>query len=191
MIEALNVCAFQLSKAAHAIAMAVPHHDTKAFIAASEAFQRLGFAVRMGIRLACQLRAGQAFRPMRSAAEAADAIERPEPPELERPDRPERDVRERERDYEPVSLPKFLKTLGLAARDAEARRDELPAHIRDTTLPRLKSLLAQAEAEPPPAPKAATGVAVLARPPDPRPPVGRSRLLTSTVTPALRPRDSS
>lgn len=60
--------------------------------------------------------------------------------------------RERDRDYEPVSLPKFLSTLGVVTSEA-ARIDALPAHIRAEILPKLDTLLAGAKgpAAPPPA----------------------------------------
>ena len=197
MIEALTDCAFDLGQAAFAIAKA-PQQDAKGFLAASAEFRHCFFSVRMGVRLSAQLRAGPSFAVPRAGqtqeAGRCDAVERPEPLEHERAEtlqheRAETLEREREGDYEPVSLPKFLTSLGLAAAAAERRGDELPAHIRDTTLPTLRGLLAKAGA--PAEPTTTTGLAVLARPPAPRPPVDRSRLLSSAFTPTLRRRDSS
>ena len=134
-----------------------------------EAFQRGFLAVRMGIRLSITLRAGARAIPRPAAAPAREAleIERPETEraEIERPDGPER---ERDRDYEPVSLPKFLSTLGVMASDA-ARLPGLPAHVRADLLPRLDTLLARAKgpAAPTSAPTSAPAshaVALLTRP---------------------------
>lgn len=191
MIEGLTQCAYELGKAAHRIALQSEQRDAKAFLAASAEFRHCFFSVRMGVRLAAQLRAGQSFAALRTAR--ADEMERPDA--VERPEREDREPgerleREREGDYEAVSLPKFLQTLGLVARAAERRGDELPAHIRDTTLPRLKGLLAEANAPAAPAAKTATGLAVLTLPAAPPSPAGKSRLLTSVVTPPPRPRDS-
>ena len=179
MIEAMTQCAFELGAAASEIAKRATD-DTARFLAASAEFGRCFFAVRMGIRLSMALQTGAGA--VRAAA-PAERLERERP---EAADPPERDdaherietERERERDYEPVSLPQFLKTLRGAAASAEQARDELPAHVRDTILPTLQGLLRQAGA--PPEGAARTGgvaVAVLARPP--AVPAGRSRLLTS------------
>jgi hypothetical protein len=186
-LEAMTACAFELGQAAAAIAKATPQNDTQGFLAASTEFRHCFFAVRMGIRLSRQLRAGQSFAALRSAPAAE-----PERPEAaERPEQEPREPSERERegDYEPVSLPQFLKTLGVAAQAAERRGDELPAHVRDTILPRLKGLLADTKVDAAPA-KPMTAVAVLARPPAPPPAGGKSRWLGSAVTPQLRRRDS-
>ncbi|WP_293905712.1 hypothetical protein [Phenylobacterium sp.] len=186
----MTLCAYELGVAASEIAKRVGD-DLDRFLAASAEFRHCFFGVRMGIRLtqAARMSAGAApvaapaERPERERSDAAD------PPE--RGDAPERFEAERDRegDYEPVSLPQFLKTLGLAAVRAEQHRDELPAHIRDTTLPTLQALLRQAR--PPPEatrPSAGAAAAILARPPTV--PAARSRLLTSTGAiglPALRP----
>lgn len=185
IIGAMTQCAYELGIAAGEIAKRATD-DTARFLAATAEFGRCFFAVRMGIRLSMALQSGAsaprgaapAERLERERPEAADPEEREERIETER---------EREGDYEPVSLPRFLKTLGLAAARADELRDELPAHIRDTTLPTLHSLLRQANA-PPGARRTAPAVAILA------PPVavlaGRSHLLTSTGAiglPPLRP----
>ena len=212
MLEAMTACAHKLGLAASKIAAAAGD-DVRLFLAASAEFRQCFFAVRMGIRM-------KHFSPARSVAqplererpeaperldgpERAEAMERPDHDEApDRPEAPDRiEVeRERDRDYEPVSLPQFLKTLGLVAASAERRGDGLPAHIRNTTLPTLQSLLRQATA-----PQAAAlpaklpaakvplatgaprrplpaGAAVLARPMPA--PAARSWLLASTVTPA-------
>ena len=173
--------------------------NDKLFLAASNEFRQCFFAMRMGIRLS---EGGLAAITAKAAAPAAEPseIERPEAAERpERLDSYERLETQRDRDYEPVSLARFLKSLGLVAASAEKRRDDLPSHIRDTTLPTLQKLLQQANASPDGAGRtsaAAPAVAVLTRPP--ALPAARSRLLTSTVTPIVpllrpttRPRRSS
>jgi hypothetical protein len=188
MIEAMTRCAYELGMAASEIAKRSTG-DARGFMAASAEFRHCFFAVRMGSRLAQTQRA--------QAAKAASPVETPERAERERPeaaDRSERDdslrlevEHEREGDYEPVSLPQFLKSLRGAAASAE-RRDDLPAHIRETTLPTLRRLLGETSAPPDQDPEprgGAPGVAVLARPP--AAPASRSRLLTSTFTPQVRP----
>ena len=186
MIRAVTQCAYELAMAAGEIAKR-SMNDTKLFLAATDAFHRLSFAMRMGLRLSHGGLAAVAAKAA-SAAEAPET-ERPEPAERpERTDARERLETERDRDYEPVSLPRFLKSLGLVAKRAETLRDELPPHIRDTTLPRLQGLLRQTNASPDgaaPSSSAASAVAVLARPPAPS--AARSRLLTSTVTPSVPP----
>jgi len=185
MIEAMTRCGYELGVAASEIAKRATD-DTARFLAASAEFRHCFFTVRMGIRLTMAARAGE-----RIAAPA----ERPERERLEA-DPPEHDdsherletEREREGDYEPVSLPQFLKTLGLAAARADERRDELPVHVRDTTLPTLQRLLRQAKASPDSGPRTTGGAAavtVLARPP--ASPAARSRLLTSTGAIGLLP----
>ena len=197
MLEVMTTCAFQLGLAASEFAKAAGD-DLQRFLAASAEARQCFFAVRMGIRmkhfgparpLAQPLGQERPEAPERlDAHERLEATERPDhdeaPERIEAPDRIEAE-RERDRDDEPVSLPQFLKTLGLVAASAERRGDGLPAHIRDTTLPTLQSLLRQATAPPAAATAgrpAPAGAAVLAKPiPAPAP---RSRLLTSTVTPA-------
>ena len=168
-----------------------------------EAFQRGFSSVRMGIRLALTLRAGP--RPVRAAPIAPEAepleteeaerleIERLEIERLET-ERAERPERERER--EAVSLPAFLKTLGVVSATA-ARLDDLPAHVRNEALPTLNRLLARAQADSapvpaqaPPSPAQASpaapkgGVGLLLRPPKAAP---RSRWLGSTATVLPKP----
>jgi hypothetical protein len=196
MLEAMTECAFALAMAAGEMAKRAGD-DTARFVAACTEFRHCSFAVRMGIRMA-----HGAFGPARLGRPAAEPAEheRAERLEQERPERPEGDdsrdaperdevERERDRDYEPVSLPQFLKTLGLAAASAERRRDELPPHIRDTILPTLQGLLREAKASPDPTTRgsaAGAAVAILARSPPATPP-GRARLLTSTVAPIAPP----
>ncbi len=171
ILEALVDCAHGLSVAvAEAAKM---ERDQARRLQMFEAFQRGFLAVRMGIRLSIMLRAGARAIPRPAAAPAREAleIERPETEraEIERPDGPER---ERDRDYEPVSLPKFLSTLGVMASDA-ARLPGLPAQVRAELLPRLDTLLTRAKgpaAQPSAQPSAPTSapashaVALLARP---------------------------
>lgn len=193
-ISDLVACAYALGKAAFAIAQSCGKADHKGFFAASAEFRHCFFAVRMGIRLKLVL----------GAAAAEPVAERPEAEasETERLDadlparertRDERD-REREGDYERVSLPAFLKSLRGVAAAAERRKAELPAELVNHTLPRLHALLAKAGAGPPaaapPAP-APGGVALLARPRGPQPPDPRSRLLGSAAPPRGPPRRHS
>ena len=162
ILEALVDCAHRLSVAVAEAAKAERDHARR--LQMFEAFQRGFLAVRMGIRLSIMLRAGAraVARPAAAPAREASEVERPETerretgaPELER---------ERDRDYEPVSLPKFLSTLGVLASDA-ARLPGLPAHVRAELLPRLDTLLARAKspATQPSAP-ASHAVALLTRP---------------------------
>ena len=190
MIEAMTQCAYELGMAAGEIAKRSTDND-KLFLAASNEFRQRFFAMRMGIRLS---EGGLAAIAAKAAAPAAEPSEVERPEAAERPDRPERLdsyerlETERDRDYEPVSLARFLKSLGLVAASAEKRRDELPPHIRDTTLPTLQKRRQQAHAPPNGGARsraAAPAVAVLARPPAASP--ARSRLLTSTVTPSIPP----
>ncbi len=180
MLETMVDCAHGLGMALGAAAKA--QSDTKRCLELVEAFQKSFLAVRMGIRLCMTLRA-----PPKAAAavapERAEALER-EPLErepLERPDSPER---ERERDYEAVSLPRFLATLGVIAR--EAARLDLPADAA-RVLPKLQGLLARADSDPPavPTPSPPAGVAVLARPPQG---ATRRSLLGSAAAPRPGPR---
>ena len=155
MLARLVDCAHELSLAVAEAARA--ETDRKVRLQLFEAFQRGFLAVRMGIRLRLMLRS-----PLRAFAQPAPATAR-ETPETERleTERPETDgpvERERDRDYEPVSLPKFLSTLGVVASDA-ARLPGLPAHVRAEVLPTLDALLARAKA-----PAAPTAVTPTARP---------------------------
>ena len=184
MLESLVDCAKTLSLAIGEAAKV--ETDRVRMLELVEAFQRGFFSVRMGIRLSMTLRAGP--RPVRAAPEAleAEALEaeqlETEPLETERPERPER---EREREYEAVSLPAFLKTLGLVSATA-ARLDDLPAHIRTEVLPTLHKLLARAHADAAPvgAPAQSSpaspkgGADLLLRPPKVAP---RRQLLGSTA----------
>ncbi|WP_296596644.1 hypothetical protein [Phenylobacterium sp.] len=196
MLEGLVDCAHVLG-----VAFGTAANDEADFercLERTEVFQKCFLAVRMGIRLCMSLRAGKALAsPGRPATlERSDVLES-ERPELER-DPMERETRERpeplererdrERDYEPVSLPRFLATLGVVARDA-ARDDRLPAGAR-CALPALQTLLAEAEAKPgarEPAPTRTPALAVLSRP---APAATRERLLGSVAPPlpGLRPR---
>lgn len=188
MIQAMTACAFELGQAAAGIAKRAGD-DTSLFLAASAEFRQCFFAVRMGIRLKMSNFAAAGADRAAPAAEAPQT-KRERPEAAEAPDWGGDDrlpaERERDRDYEPVSLPRFLKTLGLAATRAEAVRDQLPAYIRDTTLPQLRELLSRAEPPPRPAPATrAAAVAVLNRPP--AAPPARARLLASTVRPGALP----
>jgi hypothetical protein len=165
MVEALVDCAHALSVAVAEAAKA--EADGKLQLQLFEAFQRGFLAVRMGIRLSLMLRAAP-------RAVARPEVERLETERLETErlqDPPETDEprfateRERDRDYEPVSLPKFLSTLGVVARDA-ARIEALPAHVRADILPKLDTLLTGAKgpaASPAPA-TATAAVALMTRP---------------------------
>jgi hypothetical protein len=179
MLEGLVDCAYGLAVTFSDAAKAEP--DTTRSLEILDGFLKCGVAVRMGIRLCMSLRAPPKAAP---AAERAEAIER-EPAENEPAERLEREWREREREYEPVSLPKFLATLGVVARDGGRLSDRLPGAAR--VLPTLQSLLAEAKADPstagrPAAP--ASAVAVLDRPPQP---ATRHKLLGSTATSSPRP----
>jgi hypothetical protein len=187
MLEAMVDCAHGFGMAFAEASRA--ETDFKRKLQLFDAFQRGFLAMRMGIRLSAMLR--EAPKPVRFPAlgRAAPEREEPEAAEAEREER-ERDEpieRERERDYEPVSLPKFLATLGLVARDA-ARLDGLPADIRERTLPALQGLLAQAN---PPPPRSTASVDVLVRPPPPDPRrrlLGSASTLLSKAPPGSRPR---
>ena len=174
MLEAMVDCAHALGLAFGEAAKA--ETDTKRSLELLEAFQKCFLALRMGIRLSVTLRAAPKAAPA-PAPERAEAPERPDPSEREmaEPDPPERgDSPERDRDYEPVSLPKFLATLGVVARDAARLDDRLPADAA-RVLPTLQGLLARATTDP----SQATGVAVLARPPQS---ATRQKLLGSSAT---------
>lgn len=163
--------------------------DLTAKLQLLDAFHRSFQAVRMGIRLSMTLCATP-----KPAAAAAVPRERPERErlEVERSDVIERlevepieAERERDRDYEPVSLPRFLATLGVVAADAGRLRDHLPADATQT-LPILSDLLARAKAGPPgpalrPASHApANQLDVLVRPPST---MSRAALLGSASAP--------
>ena len=175
MIGAMTQCAYQLGVTASGIAQSAGD-DLARFLAFSTEFRHCFFAVRMGIRLS-------QFEVVAPRVAAAASVETPDRERTERADRDDargriEADRDRERDREPVSLPQFLKTLGLVAKNAEQVRAELPAHIRDTTLPTLHALLRQAAAEPAP-------VAVLTRPTTA--PAVRARLLSSAGAPGFNP----
>lgn len=179
MMEAMVDCAYALGLAVGEAAKA--EADTKRSFELYDLFHRSFLAVRMGIRLSLALRAGP--KPARPVAEAPEddlKIERPE--RVERADPVER---EREREYEAVSLPRFLSTLGLVARDAGRAVDALPAEVRTRELPALQALLADANAEPAasaaPTLRPSADVAVLARPPN-----SRAALLGSAAAAAPR-----
>ncbi|WP_397420360.1 hypothetical protein [Phenylobacterium sp.] len=169
MVEALVDCAHALSVAVAEAAKA--EADGKLRLQMFEAFQRGFLAVRMGIRLSLMLRAAPKSVARPAAEPAREAPER-ERPEAERPeteqllDRLERDEpaleRERDRDYEPVSLPRFLSTLGVVASEA-ARIEALPAHVRADILPKLDTLLARAKGPAAPPAQPAAAVALMTR----------------------------
>ena len=171
MIGAMTQCAYELGVAAAGMVKSAGD-DTARFLAFSTEFRHCFFAVRMGIRLS-----HMGVVAPRAAAATVERLERERPDFAEAPERDDARERvetdlDRERDSEPLSLPQFLKSLGVAVAGAEQVRTELPAHIRNSTLPRLKELLGQTTALP-----ELAGVAVLARPPVV--PAARSRLLTS------------
>jgi len=182
MLEGLVDCAHSLGMAFGEAAKA--EAETKRSLELLDGFHKCFLAVRMGIRLSMTLRAA----PKAAPAPAVERAER-DPAEHDPSEREPRDgvERERERDYEAVSLPKFLATLGVVARDAARLDDRLPADAATHVLPTLQGLLAQATADPPapePAPSPATGVAVLAHPQQ----AGtRHKLLGSTAAPPPRP----
>jgi hypothetical protein len=144
MLESMVDCAHALGMAfgAAAQAEADPKHRLELF----DAFQKSFLALRMGIRLSMVLRAPPKATPQ--VAGRAEAPER-EPAEHDPPERSDSAERERDRDYEPVSLPKFLATLGVVARDAARLDDRLPARAATRVLPTLQNLLARATADPP------------------------------------------
>ena len=182
MLEGLVDSAYGLAEVFAEATKAEP--DRKQSLELLDGFLKCGLAVRMGIRLSMALRAPLKARPA-PVLERAETFES-EPAERDRPERGESLEREREREYEPVSLPKFLATLGVVARDAARLGDRLPADAA-RVLPTLQGLLAQAAADPPtqkPAPSQATGVAVLARPPQG---ATRHKLLGSAATSLPRP----
>jgi hypothetical protein len=200
MIEAMTECAFALGQAGSELAKrAAAAGDSKAYLRLSAEFRHCAFAVRMGIRLAIRLRAGETFLRTAPAAEPTEnerERERAETAETPAADRDEREF-ERERS-EPVSLPEFLKSLGLAAAAAERRKDQLPPQVRETTLPALKRLLVEAKTNLVPArpagperpgPVQAAATLVLDRPTVPSP-AARARLLGGAAlpTPPLRRR---
>jgi hypothetical protein len=163
MLEAMVDCAHGLGVAFGQAAQAETDHAKK--LGLFDAFNRSFLAVRMGIRLSLTLRAPP--KPARADVVREEAAER-DPPETDEADRPERDPgegleRERDRDREPVSLPKFLATLrGVAA---DAARLDLPADLR-AGASTLQDLLARAKADAatPVAAKATGGVDLLTRP---------------------------
>jgi len=187
MLEAMVDCAHALGVALGEAAKA--EADTKRSLELLDAFHKSFLAVRMGIRLSMTLRAPPKVAQA-VASERAEAPE-PEPAEHDPPERVDSAERERDRDYEAVSLPKFLATLGLVARDAGRLNDRLPPDaVR--ALPTLQGLLARAESDAPtaePAPSRTrgqtSGVAVLVRAPQGG---TRRKLLGSAATPRPGPR---
>ncbi len=181
MLEGLVDCAYGLATTLAAAAQAEP--DTRRCLELVEGFTKCSFAIRMGIRLCRTLRAPPKAEPARAEASEREPAEH-EP--VERGERLELE-RERDRDYEPVSLPKFLSTLGVVARDAARLEDRLPPDAA-RLLPTLRDLLAQAKADPPspePGPSRPAGVAVLTRPPQS---ATRHTLLGSAAPPRPGPR---
>jgi hypothetical protein len=178
MLGPMVACAQALGLRFGEAAKAEP--DVTRSVELADAFHKSFLAVRMGIRLSMALRAA----PKPARAEAAERLEtegmetdRPErdPPETERLEPLERE-RERDGEYEAVSLPKFLATLrGVAA---DARRVDMPADVRAGATT-LEGLLARAASGPAAATeRPSPGVALLTRPP---PVAGRSVLLGSAT----------
>lgn len=188
MLEGLVDCAHALGMAVGTAAKA--ETDVRASLAGIAVFQKCFLAVRMGIRLCMSLRAGRLVSARAASVERSEALEQDpaehDPSEAEALERPDPLERERDRDYEPVSLPAFLKTLGVVARDAAQLDGRLPPEARQA-LPALQDLLAQADPAARSARPSLAGVAVLARPAPP----GRTRdkLLGSAATafPGLKP----
>jgi hypothetical protein len=183
MLEGLVDCAYGLATTLAAAAKA--EADTRRCLELVAGFTKCTFALRMGIRLCRTLRAPPKAAPA-LVQERAEAPEREPAEPVERGERPELE-RERDRDYEPVSLPKFLSTLGVVARNAARLEDRLPPEAA-RLLPTLRDLLAQAKVDPPapePGPSRPTGVAVLARPPQA---ATRHNLLGSAAPPRPGPR---
>ena len=162
MVEALVDCAHALSVAVAEAAKA--EADGKLRIQMFEAFQRGFLAVRMGIRLSLMLRAApkSVARPEveRLETERLETERLQDPPETDEPRFTTE--RERDRDYEPVSLPRFLSTLGVVASEA-ARIEALPAHVRADILPKLDTLLARAKGPAAPPAQPAAAVALMTR----------------------------
>lgn len=191
MVSAMVDCAYALGMAAGQIAEGCKH-DPERFLEASAEFRQCFFAVRMGMRLRLNLLAAP-----RLAAERREAPEREAPEREDSREAPERErgegerERDREGDYEPVSLPQFLKSLRGVAGAAERRKDELPRALATHTLPKLHGLLAESAERPASgatghAP-AAAGVALLTRRPGAAPPRPRSSLLGSAAAPLRGP----
>jgi len=163
MLEAMVDCAHALGMAFGEAAKV--ETDARRSLELFDAFQKGFLAFRMGIRLSMTLRAPPRAAPA-LPLERTEPADR-EPAERDPPEREPSDSGERERDYEPVSLPKFLATLGVVARDAARLGDHLPAGAA-SVLPTVEGLLARAAVEPcapEPTPSQAAGIAVLARPP--------------------------
>ena len=184
MLARLVDGAFALSVAFSDAATAEPDLSMK--LQLFDAFQGGSKAVRMGIRLSMALRATPKIS--RPGAAIGDDLSELDEAELEKPDsdpHPERaeglERLERERDYEPVSLPRFLAALGVVANESQRLKDHLPAEVAAQTLPTLHDLLARAKAD---APKASAvpsgGVNVLTRA---RPPAPKAALLGSASAP--------
>jgi len=193
MLGAMVDCAYRLSTALGEAANA--ETDRTSMLKLTDGFLRGFQAVRLGIRLSMALRAppkpaaavaagpaeGEALEVEKLELERAESAERLERPDFGAP----RDVeREREGDYEPVSLSRFLATLGVVATEAERVADRLPADVATKTLPALRGLLARAEADPSGAKGAPAAAAVLARP---RPPAPKAALLSSASAAPARP----
>jgi hypothetical protein len=180
MLEAMVDCAHGLGMGFGRAAQAEAD-PTKSF-QLFDAFHRSFLAVRLGIRLCMTLRAP----PKPARADVAEAPER-DPSETERLEREPAEglERERDRDYEPVSLPKFLATLGAVA--ADAARLPVPADLRAGAAT-LQDLLARAKADAAtpsaPAERRAGGVDLLTRPP---PTATRAALLGSASATLARP----
>jgi hypothetical protein len=175
MLETMTDCAHALGMAFGEAAKA--ETDAKRRMELFDAFQKGFLAVRMGIRLSMSLRATPRAAPALAAAPQREPAE-VEPPERELRDDAQRE-RERDRDDEPVSLPKFLATLGVVARDAARLGDRLPADTVTSALPKLEGLLARTG---PRAPEPTSRAAVLAGPRT------RRGLLDSTAPPRPGPR---
>jgi hypothetical protein len=154
--------------------------------AAADLYLRAFQAWRLGVGLALRIMHPAPIRIPRDL-DVREAMRERDPPDREPRERD--DERDRESDYEPVSLPRFLSTLRGVTKAAEARGERLPPDVRET-LPALKDLLVKANAASAPAPAKAP-LAILAKPTGPGPASARSRLLGSASAPIPPPRRNS
>jgi hypothetical protein len=144
MLEAMVDCAHALGMAFGEAAKA--EAEVKDKLALFDAFNRSFLAVRMGIRLSLALR--QPPKPARTAQAPSDDDADRLDAAGDRSDRDDAADRDRDRDYEPVSLPRFLATLGVVAKEAGRLGDRLPEAATARVLPQLQALLVGANAEP-------------------------------------------
>jgi hypothetical protein len=193
MVEGLVDGAYELAQVFAAAAKGEP--EAKPSLDCLDGFLKCSRAVRIGIRLCKTLRAPPKAMPApsRAAAVEDEAVMAGRPEREGERREAERLEAERERDYEPVSLRRFLATLGVVARDARRLEDRLPGAAQ--VLPTLEGLLSEAKADLPTSeptreslsgrsPSPGAGVAVLAPPPRV---ATRHRLLGSAAPPRPGP----